>query len=73
MSHGPLSFTLMVNELEKQSGKFITDFSYRCLSPLVVNQPFTVCGKRVDDHGKYDLWIVDHEGRLAVKGEAKTE
>lgn len=72
LSHGPMSFALMVNELTKQSGKFITDFKYRCLSPLVVNDPFTICGKQMETN-KYDVWISDHTGKLAVKGQAITE
>jgi 3-methylfumaryl-CoA hydratase len=77
LTHGPLSFTLMVNQLDQQLEKegldnnmprrYITSFKYRCLSPLVVNDPITVLGKQIDSNS-YQLWILDNQEKLAVKG-----
>jgi 3-methylfumaryl-CoA hydratase len=72
----------MVNQLDQQLEKdalennisrhSITSFRYRCLSPLVVNDPITVLGKK-EDGNSYQLWVLDHQGKLAVKGIAIVE
>lgn len=82
MTHGPLSFTLMVNQLDQQLEKDalqtnmprrnITSFQYRCLTPLVVKDPITVLGKK-NDSSSYQLWVLDHQNKLAVKGTATVE
>lgn len=71
LTHGPLSFTLMVTHLDQHlsNKKTITNFNYRCLSPLIVNDLITVLGKQTSANG-YDLWVLDHEGKIAVKGTA---
>ncbi|KAI8988057.1 hypothetical protein BDF20DRAFT_799547, partial [Mycotypha africana] len=94
--HGPLSGTLMISKLQQQLAlekkneavnDRVVEFEYKCLSPLYVNRPLTVCGKksassqadssstsvnahqtRVNKHTKYDLWILNDSGHLAVKG-----
>lgn len=84
LTHGPLSFTLMVNHLDQHlasvtndsspstTRKSITNFSYRCKSPLIVNDPITVMGKQTSTN-EYTLWVLDHEGNIAVKGAAVVE
>jgi 3-methylfumaryl-CoA hydratase len=74
LTHGPLSFTLMINQLygHLDSSKKITSFNYRCLSPLVVNDEIKVCGKATGAN-EYDLWVLDKNGKVAVKGKATTE
>ncbi|KAG1107039.1 hypothetical protein G6F42_016510 [Rhizopus arrhizus] len=74
LTHGPLSFTLMVTHLDQylstdSNKKVITSFNYRCLSPLIVNDPITVLGKQTSAN-EYGLWVIDHEGKIAVKGTA---
>ncbi|KAL0095850.1 hypothetical protein F4703DRAFT_1939064 [Phycomyces blakesleeanus] len=72
--HGPLSSTLMMGLLTShiqsldQKPKFRL-FRYKCLLPLYVNQPLTLCGREsASDPKIYELWVVNHEGNLAVKG-----
>ncbi|KAL7310769.1 hypothetical protein PS15m_010225 [Mucor circinelloides] len=74
LTHGPLSFTLMVTHLDQylstdSNKKVIINFNYRCLSPLIVNDPITVLGKQTSAN-EYGLWVMDHEGKIAVKGTA---
>lgn len=78
--HGPLSGTLLMTLLRthvsENLGQFdetrILSFDYRCLMPLYVDKPLTLCGRQVskpdDDHLLFDLWIVDDDNNLAVKG-----
>ncbi|KAI8643684.1 hypothetical protein BD408DRAFT_341918, partial [Parasitella parasitica] len=83
LTHGPLSFTKMVNYLDKHllalganSGdsprKKITNLSYPCFSPLVVNDPITVMGRQSGANER-SLWVLDHEGNVAVKGSVVVE
>ncbi|GAN04053.1 acyl-CoA dehydrogenase [Mucor ambiguus] len=67
--HGPLSGTLLIDLLRKQVPQaFIHSFEYKCLTPLYVNQPMILMGKK--SANGYELWIKDHLGNLAVKGSA---
>ncbi|KAG2227897.1 hypothetical protein INT45_002135 [Circinella minor] len=74
--HGPMSFMLMTNELNKylktiDDSQHIKFLSYRCQSPLVVNEPVQIQGKaKSDEPGKYDVWVADQNGNMAVKGTA---
>ncbi|KAI8138323.1 hypothetical protein BJV82DRAFT_646580 [Fennellomyces sp. T-0311] len=74
--HGPMSFMLMINELNKHlkatdENQYIKSLSYRCRSPLVINEPIQVQGKiNSDVPGQYDVWVADHNGNMAVKGTA---
>ncbi|KAG1449975.1 hypothetical protein G6F56_008483 [Rhizopus delemar] len=64
-------------EIEKQRGESkkrnrrVKSVEYRCLNPLPVNETATICGRWKTDEGSdlsYDLWIVDSNGEIAVKG-----
>ncbi|KAG0173793.1 hypothetical protein DFQ28_008128 [Apophysomyces sp. BC1034] len=77
--HGPLSSTLLMNLLRSHLSDqdtldeaAIVSFRYRCLTPLYVNQKITLCGREAvseqPDKKSYELWIIDHQGNLAVKG-----
>ncbi|KAK4516910.1 uncharacterized protein ATC70_000237 [Mucor velutinosus] len=67
--HGPLSGTLLIDLLRKQVPQAsITSFEYKCLTPLYVNQPMTLMGKK--SANGYELWIENHLGNLAAKGSA---
>lgn len=75
--HGPLSFTLLVELLQKQLAKTgstekIRFVEYRNLAPLYANEPLKLCGRKVEGAGKWDLWAETPEGGIAVKGAAKT-
>ncbi|KAI8059631.1 hypothetical protein BC940DRAFT_264594 [Gongronella butleri] len=73
--HGPLSSTWMITLLrshlaDKESMALddkIRSFQYRCLAPVYMNQPFTVCGRRTSPQD-FELWVVNHNDHLAVKG-----
>lgn len=78
--HGPLSGTLLVSLLRshllRQGAMLDTSdiklFQYKCLLPLYVNQPLTLCGKEISEGNDtkkcFDVWINNSEGHLAVKG-----
>ncbi|KAI8141034.1 hypothetical protein BJV82DRAFT_186471 [Fennellomyces sp. T-0311] len=73
---GPLSSTLLITLLrtqiyrDTQQPLNLRSFQYKCLYPLYVEQPFTLCG-RSSSNKTFDLWIVNHLGNLAVKGTAE--
>jgi 3-methylfumaryl-CoA hydratase len=66
--HGPLSGTLLVDLIGRQTNDFISSFEYKCLAPLYVNQPMTLAGRKT--RNGYEVWITDHNNHLAVKGSA---
>ncbi|KAG1153040.1 hypothetical protein G6F37_000073 [Rhizopus arrhizus] len=86
LTHGPLSLIYMVNQLDqylatkdvdqsaggnKPISRKIKSIEYRCLNPLPVNEPITVCGRWKTDSESdptYDLWITNNSGEIAVKG-----
>ncbi len=68
--HGPLLATLMV-ELARAArpDTSIASFQFRALSPIFDTAPFTVAGRPDDDDGQAaDLWIVNPQGKLAMRG-----
>lgn len=68
--HGPLSGTLLLDLLRNQMTNKIKSFEYKCLTPLYVNKPLTLSGRKSNDPDRYELWITNHLGHLAVKGSA---
>ncbi|KAJ1969755.1 hypothetical protein IWQ62_000416 [Dispira parvispora] len=79
--HGPLTCTLLLHLVAKQlastksqqeylqNGFPFHRFTYRALSPLVVNQPFTLGGKWSSTSQKTcELWVTNHQGGLAMAG-----
>ncbi|KAG1559315.1 hypothetical protein G6F49_003723 [Rhizopus delemar] len=88
LTHGPLSLIFMVNQLDHHlatrdfdqtacekriRNRQIKSIDYRCLNPLPVDEPVTVCGRWKIDQGlnpSYDVWIVDSHGKIAVKASA---
>ncbi|KAI9025184.1 hypothetical protein CLU79DRAFT_78749 [Phycomyces nitens] len=70
--HGPLSSTLLMGLLRSHIQALdskVKLFRYKCLLPLYVHQPLTLCGRESAlDPKSYELWIVNHDGHLAVKG-----
>ena len=54
---------------------WISEFKYRAVSPLVINEPFRVCGKKpesVSEKGVsvYEMWAETALGGVAMKGSA---
>ncbi|KAJ3161941.1 hypothetical protein HDU88_007173 [Geranomyces variabilis] len=74
LTHGPLTSTLLMDLLERQlpEDKQITLFNYRALSPLMVNEPITLRGKETEPN-QFELWALNKEGGLAMKGTATVE
>ncbi|KNC97111.1 uncharacterized protein SPPG_07504 [Spizellomyces punctatus DAOM BR117] len=73
LTHGPLTATLLLDLLERHlanSGAKIKSFSYRTLSPLIVNDPVTFCGKKTAAN-QFELWAKNKQGGIAVKGSAE--
>ncbi|KAI8806944.1 HotDog domain-containing protein [Cladochytrium replicatum] len=77
--HGPLTCTLLLNQLHKllsetKPSARVLKWSYRALSPLIVGDHVTLCGKRTSEaDGKtetYELWAVNKHGGLAMRGRA---
>jgi 3-methylfumaryl-CoA hydratase len=68
--HGPLIATLLADLLRRESpGTPLRAFSYRAASPLFDTAPFTLCGRREDDH--IALWARGDDGRLAMHARAE--
>lgn len=64
--HGPLIATLLADLVVGHTGRRITGFSFRALSPVFVPGPFTVAG-RPDGH----LWAATPDRGLAVEARAE--
>ena len=84
--HGPLSLVLMLEVLNRYlakqygtraTGSFqspqreIVTVDYRNIAPLPAEEPMKVCLRDRTD-GKFDIWVEDRDGCLAVKGTAET-
>jgi 3-methylfumaryl-CoA hydratase len=69
--HGPLLATLMLDLAARSAPERpVASFEFRGHRPISDAEPFTVCAAPRDDGGR-DLWIADHEGLLAMKGDAR--
>jgi 3-methylfumaryl-CoA hydratase len=69
--HGPLIATLLLDLFERKfPGVALSTFSFRAVRPTFANTRFSVCGKRVGEDGRVDLWARDHEGYLAMQATA---
>ncbi len=67
--HGPLTATLLLDlVLENLPGVWISEFSFRAVSPLFDTAPFTIAGRREDD--RVQLWAANPDGGLAMTGQA---
>ncbi|EXV03330.1 MaoC like domain protein [Metarhizium robertsii] len=64
--HGPLTLALMLSVL----GGGVQRISYRNHAPLYVNEEMTVCVRKPDNGGGWDVWVEGPEGGLAVRGKA---
>lgn len=68
--HGPLTATLLADlAVEHRAGATLTSFSFRGLSPLFDDAPFTLHGNSGDD-GKVDLWAATPTRGLAMTATA---
>lgn len=73
--HGPLTLTLLLSVLQRQLKQVnlqVSDFEYKNLAPLFVEEELTVCGKPKNENGAWDVWIEGPDGGLAVRGTART-
>lgn len=67
---GPLTATLMLDSLHRQMPDVrVLEFSFKAVSPLFAGNRLEILGRRTDAD-KVLLWTIDHEGRLAMSGEA---
>ncbi len=66
--HAPLTATLLAEALTRRAGRPMKSFSFRGVSPLVGQAPFTVNGRIEGD--KAVLWAANAHGRLAMSAEA---
>ena len=70
--HGPLIATLLMDLCRREApDRRLVRFDYRARGPIFDLGPFSVNGRPVDLAA--ELWALDHEGRLAVTGEAEFE
>ncbi len=53
--------------------KTMTTYTYRCLSPLFCNTPFSVNGLPNNDGNAVKLWAANNQGGLSLDGEATFE
>jgi hydroxyacyl-ACP dehydratase HTD2-like protein with hotdog domain len=74
--HGPLSLTFLITLLQshiKQTvgpGARVTEFQYRNIAPLYVEEELTICGKESKTPNEYHLWIENGDGTPCVRGTA---
>ncbi|KAG9294975.1 hypothetical protein G9A89_017769 [Geosiphon pyriformis] len=77
--HGPLTCTLLLDLIRdnlNERDAFIKSFSYRALSPLIVDHEFKVCGKKHDSKKEfYEVWAENAQGgnSLVMSSKSKTE
>ncbi|HYG90702.1 MAG TPA: MaoC family dehydratase N-terminal domain-containing protein [Azospirillum sp.] len=70
--HGPLMATLLMDLfLRNNPGARVTGFRFRARRPVFDIHPFTVCGAKRD--GGAELWVLDHEGYVAMTAELEAE
>ncbi len=67
--HGPLTGTLLAALAERRSGRELSSFSFRALSPLFDTLPFLIDGVQTAEGAS--LWAETPEGHLAMTGEAR--
>ncbi|KAF6817175.1 hypothetical protein CSOJ01_02595 [Colletotrichum sojae] len=72
--HGPLSLALTLAFLGRQ-GQSVRWFGYRNLAPLYCGREMTICAREKENGAqerKWDVWVQDDQGGMAVKGIATT-
>jgi 3-methylfumaryl-CoA hydratase len=67
--HGPLTATLLIDLLRRNSTARVTSFKFRAVKALFDINPMAVCGIRYGN--KVALWAQDHEGNVAMEAEAE--
>ncbi len=68
--HGPLIATLLMDLCRREApDRRLIRFDYRARGPIFDLGPFSVNGRLVD--GGAELWALDHQGRLAMTGDAE--
>ncbi|ORX92992.1 hypothetical protein K493DRAFT_375878 [Basidiobolus meristosporus CBS 931.73] len=72
---GPLTTTLLLELLAANlpSNQRIKSFSYRALLPMYVQEPFQICGKKSISSGSYELWAINQNGHITMKGTTEIE
>ncbi|KAL4787775.1 hypothetical protein BJX76DRAFT_317620 [Aspergillus varians] len=70
--HGPLTLTLLLTALRHHlygKGLAIRDIDYKNLTPLYVEEEFTICGKpKLTRDATWEVWIEGKDGGVAVRG-----
>jgi len=69
--HGPLIATLLMDLCRRESGRRMSKFDYRAVSPLFDTAPFTVHGQPSDNDDSAQLWAAGTDGNLAMTAEAE--
>ncbi|PWY85671.1 DER1-domain-containing protein [Aspergillus sclerotioniger CBS 115572] len=74
LNHDKASFDMETRAIRCKLGLAATGIEYRNIAPLYVEEELTVCGKPKPGrgHAAWDVWIEGKDGRLAVRGTAKT-
>jgi 3-methylfumaryl-CoA hydratase len=69
--HGPLIATMLVDLMRRElPAATIASFAFRALRPTFAPNPFTVCGKPLEDGKTIELWAKDHDGYLTMRATA---
>ncbi|MBC8337602.1 MAG: MaoC family dehydratase N-terminal domain-containing protein [Alphaproteobacteria bacterium] len=74
--HGPLIATLLMDLCRREApDQRLRRFDYRARGPVFDLGPFSVNGCPVENGGGHraELWALDHQGRLAMTGDAEFE
>jgi 3-methylfumaryl-CoA hydratase len=69
--HGPLLATLMLDNLRRtHPARRVAGFTFRAVSPVFDNAPFSVCGALAADGASARLWVRRADGGLAMDATA---
>jgi 3-methylfumaryl-CoA hydratase len=69
---GPLTATLLLDRLARQTGARVATFRFRGQTPLFCGQAMALCGRAVGSEGAYSLWAEGPQGQVAMTAEATT-
>ena len=67
--HGPLTATLLAEQLSANRRGRIASFSFRAQQPLFCHEEMAICGK-AGAEGQFDLWAETPDGQVAMSASA---
>jgi 3-methylfumaryl-CoA hydratase len=69
--HGPLTALLLLDAVRRAAPeRALASFAYRAVRPLYCRRLMRLCAVTPAGGGRLDVWAEDHEGYVAMRGEA---